>query len=328
MRLNVTVIGAGGYVGSMLVPQLLHSGYEVTALDTFWYGKETLNVTRAPKPMLIQGDIRNERDVSRALVGADIVIHLACISNDPSCDLDPELTKSINLDSFPMMLKMLDKHRIQRFIFASTSSVYGVKKEANITEDAKCDPLTDYSKYKLMCEEMLRAADLPNTCWTILRPATVCGWSPRMRLDLVMNAMTIHGLINKKIHVHGGSQLRPNINIRDMTRAYIEVLRAPEHKINKETFNVGDKNLSLSAIANQVARTLRNPAIEIFHEPSKDPRSYHINSDKIQREVGFRARMGFEQAISSILLADHKMRNPLTNSIFYNVKHMQKLGVK
>ncbi|HZU95382.1 MAG TPA: NAD-dependent epimerase/dehydratase family protein, partial [Planctomycetota bacterium] len=225
---RVAITGGAGYVGSALVPYLLERGYEVTVLDLFLYGDTVFDgVPCRERLRRVKGDVRDRATLRSALEGADAVIHLACISNDPSFELDPALGKSINYDAFLVLLDILGETRPRRFVYASSSSVYGLRDEPHVREDSPCQPLTDYSKFKLLCEHALAEAALPGTERVVVRPATVCGWAPRLRLDLTVNILTIHALVNRKIRVFGGSQLRPNIDIRDMTEVYRVLLEAP-----------------------------------------------------------------------------------------------------
>ena len=221
-------------MGSALVPYLLKLGYEVTVLDLFIYG-DTFFDKNAPFLHLVKGDIRDQELLYSLFRNQDILIHLACISNDPSFDLNPNLGKSINYDAFKCILRAIKESAIQRFIYASSSSVYGVRTEDKVIETTPCDPLTDYSKYKLLCETMLQEEELKNCDYTILRPATVCGYAPRLRLDLTVNILTIHALVSKKMTVLGGNQLRPHIYIEDIVEAYCLLLEAPREKILRKT---------------------------------------------------------------------------------------------
>lgn len=291
---RIAITGGGGYVGSALVPALIKKAYKVTVLDTFWYGDHLENHYNLKK---ITGDIRNEKDLNRAFKDADTVIHLACVSNDPSFEMNPGLGKSINYDCFNRIIGAAKDAGVRKFIYASSSSVYGVR-AGDCTEDVECEPLTDYSKYKLGCELLLRNFGCGDAEWTILRPATVCGYSPRLRLDVVVNLMTAHALFKGEIRVFGGDQLRPNINIKDMVRSYIHVLNSD--KAHGKTYNVGYENLSLIEIAERVRSSLSQRELSIKLEDSKDPRSYHVNSDLIKADLGFYPEHNVRSAISSI----------------------------
>ncbi len=327
MLKSVCVIGGGGYVGSKLVPELLKTGRKVTVLDLFWYGQGNYKPDRNLR--LVTGDIRDRSVLRHAFKDQEAVIHLACVSNDPSFELNPKFGKEINLDSFPGVLDELRSSQVKRFIYASSSSVYGIKEQRNVTEDTECNPITDYSKFKLMCEDMLRTSYLPLD-WCIVRPATVCGYAPRLRLDLVVNILTISALVNKRIMVNGGSQLRPNLNIKDMVAAYIALLDATSEKINGQTFNVGFENMSLMEIARMVKTSMGAAGVEIEKIPTNDNRSYHVNSDKISRVLNFRPRFTINQAIQSIIIAysEGRLKDPLTNPMYYNIKRMQELNIQ
>ena len=213
---RVMVTGGAGYVGSNLVPKLLAAGYQAAVLDLYIYGDVFSNLASNPNLTEVKGDLRNPADVQRALAGCDAVIHLACISNDPSFDLNPDLGRSINYDCFRPLVKASKDAGVKRFIYASSSSVYGIKSDSNVTEDLPLEPLTDYSKYKAMCEEVLDQEREPGFVAVTLRPATVCGYAPRLRLDLTVNILTSHAINNGRITVFGGEQLRPNLHVEDM----------------------------------------------------------------------------------------------------------------
>lgn len=318
--MKIAVTGGAGYVGSMLVPRLLKMGHEVTVLDTFWYG-DTLNPHKKLKKLI--GDIRQPQALRDAFKGADAVIHLACISNDPSFDLDPKLGREVNYEAFKGILKAVKVCNVQKFIYASSSSVYGVSDHANVTEDHPCKPLTDYSKFKRSCELDLKFQGVGHCKWIIIRPATVCGYAPRLRLDLVVNAMTIKAITSGVIPVHGGGQLRPNINIKDMVKVYEKALEA---NVTEKVYNAGFENKSLSDIAELVRKNVGD-TVELKYETSNDPRSYHINSDKIA-EIGFQPTHSISEAISSLVTAKtlHLIKDVLSSK-YYNIQKMKELNV-
>ena len=247
---KIFITGGAGYVGSKLVPKLLEFGYEVTVLDLMIYGEDVL--PEHDKLKKIKGDIRDLDLLKKNLPGHQYIIHLACISNDPSFELNPTLGKSINLDAFEPLVKMSIKSGVNVFIYASSSSVYGIKKEKNVTEDMKLEPLTDYSKFKGDCEKILNSYKSNSFITTTIRPSTVCGYARRQRLDLVVNILSNHAFYNREIKVFGGDQLRPNIHIDDMVNSYLTVLNADTKKINGEIFNVGFKNQTVNELAADV----------------------------------------------------------------------------
>ncbi|HER26082.1 MAG TPA: SDR family NAD-dependent epimerase/dehydratase [Rhodospirillales bacterium] len=324
---NVLVIGGAGYVGAVLVPELLEKGHRVTVLDLFIYGDDVL--PGHPALTLVKGDMRDIGNVEQALAGCEAVIHLACISNDPSFELDPELGKSINYDSFRPIVQAAKRAGVSRFVYASSSSVYGIKEGVDVTEDLALEPLTDYSKFKVMCEEILHQERAPGFHTTIIRPATVCGYSPRQRLDVIVNILTNHAVNNGKVRVFGGPQLRPNIHIRDMCRVYHLCLELPAGQVDGGVYNVGFENHSVLKLAEIVCEVVGD-SVEMSVEPTDDPRSYHVSSERIKREIGFKPEFSIEQAVRDLKQAfeDGRLHDPLNNPLYFNIKRMQDLNLK
>lgn len=330
MSWSVLVTGGAGYVGSRLVPKLLEAGHRVTVLDLFIYGDHVFNgVSDHPRLRQVKGDIRDSKAVKDALKGCDAVIHLACISNDPSFELDPALGRSINFDCFRPLVRAAKEAGVRRFIYASSSSVYGIKDEDDVTEDLPLKPLTDYSKYKAMCEEVLEQEREPGFVTLTLRPATVCGYSPRLRLDLTVNILTNHAVNNGKITVFGGEQQRPNIDIEDMTDLYVRCLEWPDELIDGKVFNAGYENHTVRELA-ELVRSQVGTGVSIVTTPTNDHRSYRVNSDKIARELGFRPRRTIEDAVQGLVaaFAAGKVPNAMTDDRYYNVKRMQAIALR
>ena len=327
---NVLVTGGAGYVGSALVPKLLDKGYRVKVLDLYIYGKHTLDAVKDhPNLEQVTGDIRDRALLERIIPGCDSVIHLACISNDPSFELDPGLGKSINYDAFPVLVDVSKNSGVGRFVYASSSSVYGIKDEENVTEDLALLPLTDYSKYKALCEEILMQKREPGFVPLILRPATVCGYSPRIRLDLIVNILTNHAVNNRRIMVFGGDQKRPNIHMDDVTDLYVKSLEWPDQVVDGNVFNAGYDNQTVNEIADTVRQSVGED-VEISTVPTDDLRSYHISSEKIRRETGFTAQRPIKDAVVDLLTAFEQGNIPdsMSDNRYYNIKVMQALALK
>jgi len=324
---NVLITGGAGYVGSVLTPKLLNEGYRVTVLDLLLYGEDVLdphlNLT------LVKGDIRDRELLNKLMPGHDAVIHLACISNDPSFELNPDLGKSINLDAFEPMVQIAKESGVKRFIYASSSSVYGIKEEPNVTEDMELQPLTDYSIFKAKCEDILDKHNSDDFTTVTIRPATVCGYGKRLRLDLTVNILTNHAINNRKITVFGGSQKRPNIHIEDMSDAYLMMLRLPKEKITGKIYNVGYENHSVSDIAAMVKNVIGDD-INIVTSPTDDLRSYHISSAKIKDELGFEPKHTIEDAVQDLKNAFDKgdVPNSFSDIKYFNVKLMNEIHLK
>ncbi|WP_293543562.1 SDR family oxidoreductase [Phenylobacterium sp.] len=303
--------GACGYKGSVLVPKLLAAGHRVTAFDVQWFGNE---LPAHDRLTVIAGDVRDVHAVP--LEDVDAIIHLASVANDPCGDLDPRLTWEISALATMRLADQAVRKGVRQFIYASSGSVYGVKDEPEVTEDLEPEPLTEYNKTKMVAERVLLSyADQMSV--QIVRPATVCGVSPRMRLDVSVNMLTMQALTNGRITVFGGDQVRPNIHIDDITDLYIFLLERPGIT---GVFNAGFENISIREIAERVARSI--PA-EIVVTPSNDPRSYRQNSDKL-RHAGFSPRKTVDDAIREIVVA--YQRGDLKDiDRWHNLKWMQRM---
>lgn len=321
---KIYITGGAGYVGAMLVPRLLEKGYCVTVLDLMIYGEDVLgsheNLT------IIKGDIRDIELLKNTIPGHNTVIHLACISNDPSFELNPELGKSINLDAFRPLVDISKASSVKRFIYASSSSVYGVKEEDNVHEDMSLEPLTDYSKFKAECESILAGYQSPEFTTVTIRPATVCGYSLRQRLDVVVNILTNLAFHKREISVFGGQQLRPNIHISDMVDAYVALLEANDDEIAGEIFNVGFENQTVLELAETVQKVIGED-VKLVTTETNDNRSYHISSKKIADKLGFTTSHTIKEAVEDLKKAfeDGLLPDSLDDERYFNIKRMQSL---
>ena len=324
---KIFITGGAGYVGAVLVPKLLNEGHKISVLDLMIYGEEVIQ--KHANLVMIKGDIRDQALLKKTIPGHDIVIHLACISNDPSFELNPNLGKSINLDAFEPLVQISKKAGVERFIYASSSSVYGVKEEKNVHEGMTLDPLTDYSKFKADCEKILSLHQTPDFTTVTVRPATVCGYSPRQRLDVVVNILTNLAFHNREITVFGGEQLRPNIHIADMVDAYLMILNAPKEMIAGEIFNVGTENQSVLELAQTVQKVMGSD-VKLVATPTNDNRSYHISSKKIADILGFVPFHTIAEASQDIkkALEEGLLPNSLNDERYFNIKVMQSINLK
>ena len=328
---SIFVTGGAGYVGSSLVPDLLKKGYNVTVYDIMYFGDKFLPKNH-PRLKIIKGDIRDRDKMESCCEGHEVFINLACISNDASFELDEKLSTSVNYDAFEPMVIIAKKSGIKRFIHASTSSVYGISKEKNVREDHPLVPLTLYNKYKALCEPLLFKHTDSNFKGVVFRPATVCGYAPRLRLDLSVNILTNFAVNRKEIKVFGGNQLRPNLHMKDYCDTVQVLLNADEKKIENQIFNVGFQNMSINEIASLVKKVVQKEfvnkgEIKILKTPSDDNRSYHINSDKIKKELGFVPKRTIELAIRDLCVAfkNNLISNSFENDIYFNVKRLKEI---
>jgi len=327
---KVLVTGGAGYIGSLLTPALLDAGYAVTVYDIMYFGDDFLPKDN-PALTVIKGDLRDTPALAKAMQGQDAVVHLACISNDASFELDEALSTSVNLEAFEPMVVAAKKAGVKRFVYASSSSVYGVSDAPDVTETHPLVPLTLYNKYKGMCEPRLFEHTDENFIGVIFRPATVCGYAPRQRLDLSVNILTNHAITNNRITVFGGAQLRPNLHIQDYIDVVKLLLTAPDGKVANEIFNVGHQNMSIRDLADVVKKVVEEEfpdkaPIDIVTTPSDDNRSYHVNSDKVARVLGFQPSHGIEEAVRDLCKAFRagKLPDSMTNDWYYNVRTLKK----
>tara|TARA_B100001013_G_scaffold328133_1_gene241701 strand:- start:78 stop:1058 length:981 start_codon:yes stop_codon:yes gene_type:complete len=324
---KIFITGGAGYVGAELVPLLIENGFKVTVLDLMIYGEDVLD--KHDNLKVIKGDIRDIEILKQNIPGHEVVIHLACISNDPSFELNPTLGRSINLEAFSPLVKISKCSGVSKFIYASSSSVYGVKEEKNVHEEMLLEPLTDYSKFKAECEGVLSEYQQDDFTTVTLRPATVCGYSKRQRLDVVVNILTNLAYHNRKITVFGGSQLRPNIHIKDMALAYLSLINCSNDRIAGEIFNVGDENYSVLELS-QIVKEVIGDDVEFIYSETQDNRSYHISSEKISKKLDFKPTHSIKQAVIDLRKAFEEglLKNPLTNDKYFNINMMQKINLQ
>jgi nucleoside-diphosphate-sugar epimerase len=311
---KILVTGACGYKGTVLVPKLLARGHEIVAFDIMWFGNY---LKPHPKLSVVKGDVREIDTID--LDGVEAIIHLSSIANDPCGDLDPKLTWEVSALATMQLADKAVRKGVKRFIYASSGSVYGIKDEPQVTEDLELKPISEYNKTKMVAERVLLSY-ANDMAVQIIRPATVCGYSPRMRLDVSVNMLTMQALAKRRVTVFGGQQTRPNIHIDDITDVYVFMLDHPEHR---GVYNAGFENISIMDIAKQVTT---HAEAEITVTESNDPRSYRVNSDKLLA-TGFRPKKTVGHAIREIIEKYHggELKD---EERFYNLKWMQREVVK
>jgi nucleoside-diphosphate-sugar epimerase len=331
---KIFITGGAGYVGSCLVPELLGKGYEVTVYDIMYYTDNYLPKEN-PNLNIIKGDIRDKEKVEASCRDHDVFIHLACISNDTSFALDEKLSTSINLNAFEPMIIAAKKSGVKRFIYASSSSVYGISDKKDVTEEHPLVPLTLYNKYKGICEPLLLKHTDENFEGVIFRPATVCGFAPRQRLDLSVNILTNFAVNKGMIKVFGGNQLRPNLHVLDYCDAVDVLIESESEKIKNQIFNIGYQNLSILEIANLVKKVVEKEfpekeEINIIKEKSDDNRSYHINSDKIKNFLNYSPKRSIENAVQDLCKAFKKdlLKDSFDKDIYFNINRMKNIKAK
>ena len=322
---HIFITGGAGYVGSRLVPFFLDQGHKVTVYDLFIYGDV---LPQHDSLSLCKGDIRDQKTLRSAMKGCDVVIHLACISNDPSFDLNADLGKTINYDAFEPMVQIAKQEGIKRFIYASSSSVYGIKNEPEVIETLPLEPLTDYSKYKAMCEDVLWKYTSPDFVTVAYRPATICGYAKRQRLDVIVNILTNHAVNTGKIKIFGGTQKRPNLHIDDQVGAINLLLNASATHLSGQVYNVGFENHTVSVLADMVCSVVGEHVTQEVVE-TNDNRSYHISSQKIQTELGFNPAFSIEKAIQDLVqaLKQGLLPDSMERSEYFNIKKMQEINL-
>jgi len=322
---RVLVSGGAGYAGCVLVPKLLAKGLEVRVLDLMLFGSQGLEPVKE-RCEIIQGDIRDLNLIDNSLNHVDYVIHLAAIANDPCSNLNPELTKQVNYEATKNLARLAKEKGVKRFVFSSSSSVYGVREEEDVHEGLELRPLTIYSKTKAWAEEAIRELNDLSFTTTSIRSATICGYSPRQRLDLVVNIFAADAILKQEITVNGGEQKRPNVHIDDITNLYAELLSAPTEKISGGIFNYGKENYSLNQIAAIVKSAIGEHVRIKINPKTADSRSYHISSDKIERVLGNYPTKTVRNAVIDLksAFAQGLIPNP-SDSVYRNIARMKEI---
>ncbi|MGH9872614.1 MAG: NAD-dependent epimerase/dehydratase family protein [Pyrinomonadaceae bacterium] len=326
---RILITGGAGYIGSVLTSKLLTLGFELVVLDAFFYTNVGISaLLHHPLLRIVKGDIRDLAALKTSLTGVDCVIHLAALANDPSAELDLKLTRQINLDSYLPLLETAVSAGVQRFINLSSIGVYGINYSNGVTEDDPVNPLTEYARCKAMSEALVKQSNTREFTTVSLRCGTVCGWSPRMRLDLSTNTLAAYAICNKKLTVWGGDQQRPQIHLEDVTDFIIKLISVPAEKIGGRVFNAAGYNTTVRNIAETI-KAVMNGELELISGPARsDERSYRVNSDRIANELGFKMTRTIKDAVVDIVRAhENGLWSDPDDALYHNIKRMRSMKV-
>lgn len=305
--MQVLVTGGAGYIGNYVVEEILENGHEVRVLDSLLFGDEALSpFTDEPRFEIVEGDIRNIKDLTYALEGMDAVVHLAGIVGDPACGVNEQATQAVNVEATKALVEVCKLHDIDRLVFASTCSVYGASSLMELNEGSSLNPLSLYAESKIRSEDIIlnsidKYSPSSSITPTILRLGTIFGWSRRMRFDLVVNILTAKAKMEGEIPVYGGEQYRPLVHVHDAARAFAEILEAPEEDVAHEIFNVGDNDLNyqISEVGRIVEGEFDDAEVN-FVEHKEDNRSYRVSFDKINHQIGWETDYTIAEGVRQI----------------------------
>ena len=330
---SVLVTGGLGYVGSRACPLLLERGHHVRVVDLALYGEQGYQYLEQHPSWerdwqdrfeWIEGDLRSPETVKDAVRGIDTVLHLAAISNDPTGEIDDTLTRQVNFDAVGMLLALSREAGVKRFINASSSSVFGIKEESDVEETLEPEPLSSYSRYKMLSEWLVVAASAPDFCTVNIRPATICGVSPRQRFDLTVNKLTADAVTKRVITVHGGQQRRPNVGMTDIVNLYANLMDTDPARINGRTFNFGFENHKVIEIAEIIQTELKDLEVRIDVTETIDQRDYHICSRKILNVLDYEPVSSIRQEVAELRKAiDSGHFEAIDSAAYYNLQTME-----
>jgi nucleoside-diphosphate-sugar epimerase len=325
---RILITGGAGYIGSVLTRKMLALGFEVVLLDAFFCTNSGIRTLRDQRSLkVIEGDIRDRARLKASLIGVDAVVHLAALANDPSAELDPELTRQINLDSYPVLLEEAIAAGVRRFINLSSIAVYGINYDNNVTEDDSLNPLTEYARCKAQSEAVVKEYNSEKFTTVSLRCGTVCGWSPRMRFDLCANTLAAYAISRKILTVWGGTQQRPQIHVDDVSHFIVALVDIPQAKIGGRVFNAAGYNTTVQEIAETI-RAVLGDELQLITGPARaDERTYHVSSERITAELGFTTKKTIRDAVVEIMEAyqDGRWENP-DDAVYHNIQMMKTMG--